>query len=85
MGHEAYQKPEKWEEIFSIVPFGTKTGKRGLLTLFGQREESDYKWALVDKRTAEIVGKYQDRLYAIKQARYKYRKIINKIDRILLR
>lgn len=43
-----------------------------------------YKYKLLYKPTNEIVGEYGDEQYAIKQARYKYRKHIKKVEKILL-
>lgn len=75
---------DKWREVFDVIPYNRKDGKKGILgRLLGR--EMKYGWAVVDKRTTEILGVYEDRVYAVKQARYKYKRLMNKIDKILLR
>lgn len=42
------------------------------------------KYEIIEISTSKVIGTYKDYKYAIKQARYKYKKIITKIDKILL-
>lgn len=46
--------------------------------------ESHYIYKVVIKNTDEVVGTYNDERYAKKQARYKFKKIASKVERILL-
>lgn len=43
-----------------------------------------FKYKLIYKPTGDIVGEYKDEVYAIKQARFKYKKHIKKVEKILL-
>jgi hypothetical protein len=86
MGHDGYsRKVEKWEEIFEIY-HDDKSEDKSLFDFITARiKVDDTRWVVRDKRTKEIVGRYKDHIYAVKQARHKYKKIMNKIDKILLR
>ncbi len=90
-GH-TYKEPKldkKWEEMFAIKLREEEETNRtiadkflGIVGLDGNHSRS--VWHVVDKRTKETIGSYQDRDYAIKQAKHKHRKIMNSIERMLL-
>lgn len=44
----------------------------------------DPEWNLIVKGTNEVVGTYRDYKYAIKQAKYKFKKISSRVEKILL-
>ncbi len=77
---------QKWQELFEVKQHTIKPTK------FDKVKEAvglgfaydKYEWHLVDRKANKIVGKYQNAGYAIKQAKYRYKKTINKIDKILL-
>jgi len=47
-------------------------------------EDIGFEAKLIVIATGEIVGKYKDTRYAEKQAKYKFKKILNKVETILL-
>lgn len=85
MGSGSYSlSNEKWQEVFKIEIRETKPEKPGILGTKLFHKYAVEKFALIDIRTKEVIGLYDDYKYAKKQARYRYKKIINKIDRMLL-
>lgn len=44
----------------------------------------NYEYHLINKHSGEVIGKYKDQRYAEKQAKYKYKKILRKLEKTLL-
>ena len=64
----------KWDDYFNIETEYINDGDY----------HSHYQYKIVVKATKEIVGTYKDNRYAIKQAKYKFKKISNRVEKILL-
>ncbi len=65
---------EKWDDYFMIVEEWIEDGDIG----------SRYEYHLIIKNSKETIGKYKDQVYAIKQAKYKFKRISNRVEKILL-
>lgn len=63
-----------WKEMFEIKLRSEPDGDWGYV---------DY-YELINKHSGEVVGTYDDEKYAEKQARYKYKKILSKLEKALL-
>lgn len=73
----------KWDEMFDIEPAYEHT-----YTQFGpirikSRDMSNFYY-LIDKSSGEKIAKYNDYRYAVKQAWYKYKKRLRRMEKILL-
>lgn len=64
----------KWQDYYKIEDEWIEDGDIG----------SHYESRLILIATGEIVGKYKDTKYAEKQAKYKFKKILAKLEKILL-
>ncbi len=66
----------KWDQYFKIVDVD-------------KSHEDNFEWDnheyhLVIISTGEVIGKYKDEKYAKKQAKYKFKRIANRVEKILL-
>ena len=64
-----------WQEYFYIEPIDCRTNDDPF---------ADDEFELRFKTNDEVVGRYNDMCYTQKQARYKFRKISQKLEKILL-
>lgn len=81
MGRPDPPPNEPWQNMFCVTHV-VKKGSKGFLG-FGKTPDIQ-AWVILEQGTGKIIGTYEDQVYAIKQARYKYRKALSKIDKILL-
>lgn len=63
----------KWTDFFQVEPVGSDS-------LWAD----DRRYAIKDA-TGKQIGEYKDRKYAVKQAKYKFKKMQAKIERLLLK
>lgn len=68
----------KWQDYFDVVPV-TPKDQDASDWMLGYNQE----YAIVDKNDV-VIGTYKDYKYAIKQAKYKFKKIMSGVERILL-
>jgi hypothetical protein len=64
----------KWNEYFEIKERYIEDGDLG----------TTYMYDLIIKSTNIIVASYKDESYAKKQAKYKFKKITNRVEKLLL-
>jgi hypothetical protein len=71
----------KWQEYYTIVEIENipKEGQSASSWMMGEYS----KYHLLDP-DGKIIGIYKDKKYAKKQAKYKFKKILAKLERILL-
>jgi hypothetical protein len=73
----------KWTDVYRVV-------EKPIISLDSENEylvdhpSSMYRYEIIEINSSKIIGSYQDYRYAIKQARYKYKKLIAMIEKILL-
>lgn len=70
----------KWQDYFEIQD--ALADPDSLDSIKHWDFKSRYK--LIDKSTGKIIGRYQDDKYARKQAKYKFKKMAKRVERILL-
>lgn len=66
----------KWSDYFNILSVDIPN-----------QDMFQYYWReyhLVVISTGDVIGKYKDKKYAKKQAKYKFRKITSRVEKILL-
>lgn len=89
MGKKRRSKPRNpdkrraWRTMFSVEGIE----ERAYVKFAGIKIPTKHNVAFYvvrDIRTGEILGKYNDYVYACKQAWYKYKKRLRKIEKILL-
>ena len=51
---------------------------------FVYRISSEKGWGLYDRSSKELIGTYESKQYALKQGEYRYRKMLIRVDRLLL-
>ena len=83
------KKPEndRWKEMFRIESKDehAKLDVGGFtLPLPDPFRDKVRVHSIIDISTGEVLGKYSSWLYAIKQARYKYKRRMRKVEKILL-
>lgn len=66
----------RWEDIFELK-YDTETGGMDMHTV-------NAKFVLIEKASGKVVGAYDDQMYAIKQARHKFKRYMKRIERMLL-
>lgn len=64
----------KWQDYYKIEEIFYQDGDLGSMFVYN----------VVIISTCEVVGKYKDEHYARKQAKYKFKKIANKVEKMLL-
>ena len=64
----------RWDNYFDIECEYVRDGDYG----------SGYKYKLIVRSTKQLVGTYNDERYAKKQARRKFKKIADRVEKILL-
>jgi hypothetical protein len=79
-----------WKDLFEIekrITIGAVQKSSWFRTIFGTdgfEPKTEERWFIVDKCTNEVVGKYDDYYYAINRAKYKFKRKMRSIDRMLL-
>lgn len=66
----------KWEDYFEL----------SVITPEDKQYTSSQWWhmSLKIKSTGESIGVYRDRKYAVKQAKYKFKKLVKQVEKALL-
>lgn len=69
---------QRWQDYFTVIEVTSSSDDDVLFTMNGVR------YNLVD-RDGNVVAVYRDHRYAVKQAKYRYKKLSKKLEKILLR
>ena len=76
-------KRREWRSMFRVEMVQERaTVKFGFFNVPTKQMVAFYQ--IVENDTDEVVGKYNDYIYACKQAWYKYKKRLRKVEKILL-
>jgi hypothetical protein len=67
---------ENWKNYFEVKEVDESEEEHWALDVF--------EYHLINKHTGEVLGIYKDKRYAEKQAKYKYKKILSKLEKSLL-
>jgi hypothetical protein len=67
-----------WKELFEIKE------ETDLYVDLAWNSPNRTPYHLVNKLSGEVVAKYKDHVYAVKQAKRKYRRLIKKTEKIIL-
>ncbi len=66
----------KWEDFYDVMIDPETSGN--------DKMYADIRFLVVEKATGKTVGSYRDHVYAMKQAKYKFKKNLDKIEKVLL-
>lgn len=73
----------KWNDYFKIVQVDNSEDPGRASATMWMLDESYYKYELHDPQ-GNVVATYKDMKYAKKQAKYKFKRIMAKLEKILL-
>ena len=76
-----------WKDLFDIEKredYGVQ--KKSWFRFWQDKDlyKIEERFYVIDRRTNEVVGKYDDYYYAINRAKYKFKRNMRSVDRMLL-